>query len=1086
MESPAEPAPASASPARRRMWRRRLMLGAGVAVILAAGTWLAREPLTRTAIDHALAREGLPATYGLGAVGPGGITLNHVVIGDPRHPDFTAERIVVTIAYGLAGPGIGRIDVAGARLQGRYADGALHFGALDPLLKGSSGAAPGLPGWALGLTDARARIDTPAGAIGLSAEGSGPIADGFSGSLGVVMPEIRAGGCHISRTTFYGQASTHKGRPALTGPLRLGAGDCGTARFGAGRIDLALGADAALAAYTIDARGGPGPLHYGRDAALAGLSGEAGLRWDAARSVLAGRITLNGRGADTRAVRLGSARFDGMVEAHPAEGRFDLRGDLDATGLGRGPQVATALEAAHTALAGTPLAPLLDRMDATLRREEPGSRLAGAMGIHADAAGWRVAMPRLVWQGGRSGLPLARLDRMVLAGGDSRIPRIAGDFAMVGRDLPHLGGHLTTGRPGSAAFAVTMPTYVAGDAQLSVPALAITQTADGSLGFSGTVTLGGPFAGGRIEGLRLPVEGGLAGDGQLALWRRCVTAQFTRLVAGSLDLAPARIGLCPVSGAIVRQGAAGLALGATASRLTLDGHAGTSPIALKAGAVRLNWPGTSSADAIDAVLGRGDGVSRYTLAHATLDPPATTGGVPGGGFSGGTIDLAGLPATAGSATGTWRFDQGKLKVSGATLLITDRTAPARFAPVAARDGTVMLDSAGLAGTARLVNPVAGADLARVTLRHDLASGRGHADIAVDALTFRLPDPKAPHVPALQPVDLTVLVKGNIANATGTLRGSAKFDWNTAAADGGVSGSGTIGSDDFDFAAAFGPVEGVSGTITFTDLVHLVTAPHQVLKVASINPGIEVIGGTIDLELPGNQIVRLNRAHWPFEGGTLELEPVDLNMAVAEPRRFNLVINGLEAGRFLQHVNMSNISARGVFDGRLPLVFDANGGRIVGGKLVSRAPGGNVSYVGALTYRDLTPMANFAFKMLRSVDFRAMTIGMEGDLGGEVVTSVSFGGISQGKGAERNLVTRQLANLPIRFDINIRSQFRHLMSTLGSLYDPSLLPDPRSLGLVDIHGRPLHHHGAPAGLAPSPLPPVPSGHAIQPQASGTMP
>ena len=134
------------------------------------------------------------------------------------------------------------------------------------------------------------------------------------------------------------------------------------------------------------------------------------------------------------------------------------------------------------------------------------------------------------------------------------------------------------------------------------------------------------------------------------------------------------------------------------------------------------------------------------------------------------------------------------------------------------------------------------------------------------------------------------------------------------------------------------------------------------------------------------------------------------------------------------------------------------------------------------------LTNFAFRMLRSVDFRAMTIGMEGDLGGEVVTSVSFGGISQGKGAERNLVTRQLANLPIRFDINVRSQFRHLMSTLGSLYDPSLLPDPRSLGLVDIHGRPLHHHGAPesAGAMPAPLPPALAGQAIQPQASGTMP
>ena len=669
MESPAEPAPASASPARRRIWRRRAALGAGIAAIALAGVWLAREPLTRAAIDHALANEGLPASYGLGAVGPDGITLDHVVIGDPRHPDFAAERIRVVIAYGLSGPGIGRIEVAGARLHGRYADGALHFGALDPLLKGSSGAAPALPGWALSLVDARARIDTPAGAIGVSAEGSGPLADGFSGSLGLVMPELRAGTCHIARTTFYGQVGTRKGRPALSGPLRLGTGACGAAQFGAGRVDLALGADAALAAFTINARAGLGTMHYGRDAALAGLSGEAGLRWDSARSVLAGRVTLDGRGAETPSARLGSARFDGIVEAHPAEGRFDLRGDLDAAGLVRGQAVAASLASAHTALAGTPLAPLLERMDTALRREEPGSRLAGSIGIHADGTGWRVAMPHVVWRGGHSGLPLARLDQMLLAGGDGHIPRVAGDFAMSGADLPHVSGHLTTGRPGSAAFAVTLPNYAAGDAQLAVPALAITQTADGSLGFSGAVALGGPFAGGRIEGLRVPIEGGLAGDGHLALWRRCVAASFTRLVAGSLDLAPARIGLCPVSGAIVRHGPAGLALGAASPGLALDGKAGASPLALKTGAVRLNWPGTSSAEAIDAVLGKGDGASRYRLAHATLDPPGTTGSVPGGGFSGGSIDLAGLPATAGAAAGTWRFDQGKLRVAGGTLVL---------------------------------------------------------------------------------------------------------------------------------------------------------------------------------------------------------------------------------------------------------------------------------------------------------------------------------------------------------------------------------------------------------------------------------
>ena len=176
--------------------------------------------------------------------------------------------------------------------------------------------------------------------------------------------------------------------------------------------------------------------------------------------------------------------------------------------------------------------------------------------------------------------------------------------------------------------------------------------------------------------------------------------------------------------------------------------------------------------------------------------------------------------------------------------------------------------------------------------------------------------------------------------------------------------------------------------------------------------------------------------------------------------------------------MSNLSATGTFDGRLPLVFDGSNGRITGGELISRPPGGNVQYVGALTYKDLTPMANFAFRMLRSVDYTKMTVGMEGDLAGEVVTKVSFSGIKQGAGAERNIVTRQLAALPIRFDVNIRAQFYQLLGSLRSLYDPTMVRDPRTLGLVDAQGRPLHHHTQTAAAH--------SANPIQSPASGTMP
>ena len=165
-------------------------------------------------------------------------------------------------------------------------------------------------------------------------------------------------------------------------------------------------------------------------------------------------------------------------------------------------------------------------------------------------------------------------------------------------------------------------------------------------------------------------------------------------------------------------------------------------------------------------------------------------------------------------------------------------------------------------------------------------------------------------------------------------------------------------------------------------------------------------------------------------------------------------------------------------GTLPWIFDQNGGRIEGGQLQSRPPGGNVSYVGELTYEDLSTMANFAFATLRSLNYQNMTIGMNGALEGEILTRISFSGVKQGEGTSQNFLTRKIANLPIRFNVNLRAPFFQLVSSFKSLYDPALVRDPRSIGLLDGDGVPR-----PDLVAPTPLP---LKQPIQPDASEIRP
>ena len=107
------------------------------------------------------------------------------------------------------------------------------------------------------------------------------------------------------------------------------------------------------------------------------------------------------------------------------------------------------------------------------------------------------------------------------------------------------------------------------------------------------------------------------------------------------------------------------------------------------------------------------------------------------------------------------------------------------------------------------------------------------------------------------------------------------------------------------------------------------------------------------------------------------------------------------------------------------------------------------------------MGNFAFQTLRSIDYRKMTIGMDGSLEGELVTRVKLTGVTQGVGAKRNFITRRFAKLPIQFNINIRAPFQKLIGSYKSIYDPTFIRDPRSLGLVDGAGRPVNREKPPA-------------------------
>lgn len=1022
---------------RRRRWRAPVLVVGGLVVAALGATWLSRKEIADDLIRDQLDSLGLPAQYEIVRIGPAEQVIRNLVIGDPKRPDLTVRelRVATRLSWGL--PGIGRITMVDPRLYGSYRSGKVSFGSLDKALLSGRGGPFEMPDLDVKVIDGRALIDSDHGRVGVKLAGEGELRGGFSGELAAISPGIEAQGCRTGRATLYGRLTTSAQKPRFVGPIRLAQLACPDRVFTLAKTGMQL--DVTLD-KTLDGAEGKlgvvaGPGRYGAQT-LAGLtaSGRVSYR-DAA---LNGSYRMTARGLATPQARLAELTFDGRLRSTDGLARFDLDGDLSGKGLAIGDTVDRAIVSAQRAAAGTLGAPIASQVRQRLARELRGSSLGGSLVLRKSTDGLSVVVTRGSLRGG-SGAALLALSRVQAVFGKSRLPQITGNFTTGGQGLPQLWGRVERAEDGHLAMNVSMPDYRAGSASVGIPRLALEQNHGGALTFTGQVLMSGELPGGSTRNLLLPLDGRWGADGRLAVWRGCTDVAFDALQISNLSIDKRKLTLCPArGGAIVEGRPDALQIAAGATSLDITGRLGETPIRIGSGPVGFALGGSGAgvvkASALDIALGPKDTASRFTVSR--LD--AQVGKDVAGTFDDADVRLAAVPLDLKEVAGRWRYADGVASIEGARFILVDRQQVARFEPMVARDATLTLADNRIRAQALLREPTSDREVVVADIVHDLGDASGHADLAVNGVVF---DDK------LQPEKVSKLVLGVVSDLKGLVRGTGRIDWNQK----GVTSLGRFATDGVDFAAAFGPVKGLSGEVVFTDLLGMVTAPDQRVRIASINPGIEVTDGTLSYELrPGYNLI-VHGGKWPFMSGTLTLDPARMQIGAAETRRYTLRVDGLNAADFVQRLELTNMNASGIFDGELPLVFDENGGRIENGFLRSRDPGGNVSYVGALTYKDLSAMGNFAFDALKSVNYRKMEIGLGGSLSGEILTRISFDGLSQGKGASKNFITKQVAKLPIRFIVNVKAPFFSLFGSMRSLYDPAYVTDPRVLGLVNSDG-----------------------------------
>lgn len=1068
-DSEVETAQTAIAPRRRRVWPRVALVVVALFVIFIAAIWFSRERIAGNIIADQLERYDIPATYEIARIGPDKEVLTNIVVGNPEAPDLTVERAEVAIVYRLGTPTLGRITLIRPRLFGSYRGGQLSFGTLDKALFRKTGKPPGLPRLDLRLIDGRALIESDFGPLGLKAEGVGRLDGGFSGMIAVAAPQLGGGGCEAQGSTLYGRLSTSAGKAKIEGPLRLDRIDCPSRGIAMQRAALALDATVDADFKGVD---GKGRLETGTLAAVgARANGVTGsFRATFRDRALTAHYSLAARGVVHPQVRAALLTAEGTARGRDGLAAIEVQSDIAGNGLRVGDGFDQVLAGAARSTQGSLLAPLLSQARAALAREGRASNLTAQLTARRTSAGTTVIVPQASLRGG-SGQTLLSLSQVQIGSPGAGGLRFSGNLSTGGAGMPRIAGRMERGPGGGAVLRLRMAPYSAGTSALEIPDLVLAQGRNGALGFAGRVRASGPLPGGLARNLLVPINGSWTSRGGVSLWTRCTTIGFDRLAIASLTLDRRSLTLCPSRGQpILRQDVRGLRIAAGAPSLNLSGRLADTPIRLRSGPVGFAYPGAMSARAVDVSLGPVATASTFRISNLT----ATFGREIAGKFDDADIRLFAVPMNLVNTSGNWRYAGGVLSLSDGRFRLVDREAAPRFNPLVAEGAALSLRDNLIHADATLREPGTGREVTDVTIVHNLASGVGYADLDVGGLEFDR---------TLQPDTLTSRAKGVVANVRGTVRGTGRIDWTER----GVTSRGSFTSDDLDFAAAFGPVRGASGTVEFTDLIALTTAPNQRVKIGSVNPGIEVTDGELVFSLRNGQVLGVEGATWPFMGGTLTLRSTTLNLGTSEERRYIFEIEGLKAAEFVQRMELANLNATGTFDGTLPIVFDTSGnGRIEGGLLIARAPGGNISYVGELNRRDLGTMANFAFDALKSLDYKQMSVAMDGNLTGEIVTRVRFDGVKQGAGAKRNFLTRRFENLPIRFNINIRAPFYRLITSIKAMYDPAAVSDPRDVGLLDAQGNVIRREVSPASPAIRPEDLIPDTPPVQTPESEKQP
>jgi hypothetical protein len=996
-----------------------------VALIL----WTQRRPLATDILSRELTKRGVQATFTVDRVGLRTQQVSNLVIGDPRRPDLTAKLAQIQMRVQWNGQvEFYRVVARGVRLHGRVVGDRVSWGQIDRLLPPPSGKPFRLPDISVDLADTSIALATPMGPIGVAVEGAGNLTGGFRGRIAAASPGLDAGRCTLTGMRAALSVAVDARRPQVSGPLSAARFACPDSNIAIAQPRLELASHFSEGFDRFTGRG-----RMSANALAAGVNQlerfNANLTFRGQPTRISGQVQLAAAGARLAQLTAERTNLQGGYLLNAAKGHITLVADYGANGVDLDPGITAGIRGALAGAGGTPLEPLANALRTSLERATNAMSARGKLRLVNVAGGGAVRVET-------ASVRSASGARIEVGGNGDGISyywptgnlRVDGRVRTAGGGLPTADLALAMPRGGGPmSGTLVMQPYAAGNARLALAPVRFAALASGGTRIDTLAVLDGPIGGGQVTGLRLPVSGTLGPRGAIAFGRGCLPLSFASLRLGALQLGRTSLPVCATGNSIVfRQPDGDVAVRAATRNLALNGRLGSSPFGLRAGRLALVGSRGFALTTVSARMGNPE-------APILLNAGNVTGTFAGSGitgsFRGADAIIGRVPIKLTEADGRWRYFRERLTVNGAATASDIGSPEPRFYPLRSDDFTFSLANNDIRAGGSLRHPATGALVTNVDIRHDLRIGVGGATLDVPGLAFRQN--------GLQPEMITRLTEGVIALVNGTVTGQGRIAWNGS---GEVTSTGEFSTQGMDLAAAFGPVTGLAGTIRFSDLLALETAPGQSLQVATVNPGILVENGVINYQLLPGQRVRVQAGSWPFMGGQLILRETILELGKPSPKRLTFEVRGFNAKMFIDSFGFGEIiQAEGIFDGVLPMVFDDAGGRIVGGRLDSRAPGGRLAYGGTLP-ADIGTAPRLVINAIRDLRFRSMIIRLDGDLAGEFGTRLTIDGVSLSGANQTQRLIARFAPIPLKLNVSIRGPFRALIATAKSLRDPRTLID----------------------------------------------